>query len=295
MPNQDRKDLIEEAADIFVRLRENPEDPSILAERRAFLDRGDKEREVYANVIKAWAGTGRKPGPNKPLVMALIAVLTTSAYFGIEPLRILLFADFTTRYETLRVALASDDIVVMDAETALTDNTDGTSRQVRLLEGAALFDVTNDGRAFSVSAGDITIDVLGTIFEVTETGDLMTVSVSEGQVQVSAESMQWTLQAGERLTWSKGGGGDVDAVNTTDIALWRQDRFVADGLTFAQVADVIDRRLPGTVIIGSGNLANSRVAGTFDLDNPELALEALAATRGASIISAPVLGHLFLP
>lgn len=295
MPDQDRKALIAEAADIFVRLREDPKDPDLLAERDAFRQRGPAEREIYARVTRAWTGAGRKPWPNIALILACLGALAVAAYVFADPVRTLILADFSTRYDTREVALASGDSATLDAGTALTDETGGAQRHLTLLEGAALFDVSTDGRPFVVSVGDLDVEVLGTRFEVARTDDTVAVAVREGVVRVSTGKTGWTLTRGERLSRSDAGGTEIADIDPAAVAAWQHGRFVADGLTFAQVAEVIDRRLPGRIFIADAELARARVSGTIDLRDPDGALAALAAARGARILSAPALGRLVLP
>lgn len=247
-----------------------------------------------------WPGPGRAPAraaaPRRRLpVVGLAIALLASAILLAEPARLYLQADVTTRQQSRAIALASGDRAILDADTALADTTGGDRRQVTLLDGAALFEVARDGRSFVVSVGDLTVEVLGTTFETAMIHDTVTVSVREGRVRVVAGDRNWTLAAGDRLLWSKDGGGALDTIDPADVAIWQSGRFVADGLSFAQVADVIDRRLPGRVVVGGAGLAASRVSGTINLDDPELALAALAATRGARILSIPVLGKIILP
>ena len=221
--------------------------------------------------------------------------MLAAAYFGAEPARNLLFADVVTRLEARKTILASGDAATLDADTALADHTAGAERLITLFEGATLFDVAQNARPFEVSAGALTIEVLGATFEAARFDDMVVVSVSEGQVRVMTGNTRWTLEDGERLLWSAQGGGDVVDIDPAAVARWRQDRCVSDGLTFAQVADVIDRRLPGNVVVPNKALATSRVSGTSNLDNPTLALEALAATQCARVFSAQPLGYLILP
>ncbi|MEM9910607.1 MAG: FecR domain-containing protein [Pseudomonadota bacterium] len=294
MTDQNRKELIDEAADIFVRLREDPDNADILAERDAFLDRGTLEQDVYGHVIKAWSGAGRKPSANKPLVLTLFIGLIASAYLVADPLRTMLLADFNTQTEMREVNLASGDRATLDAGTSLADDSEGPDRRVALLKGTALFDVASDGRRFEVQVGDVTVEVLGTVFETAWIEELVVVSVSEGRVRASDGTQIWTLEAGESLFWNDQDGGDLVDVDPNALSLWRDDRLVADGLTFAQVADVIDRRLPGRVFIANNAVATSRVSGTLNLEDPQRALQALAATRGVRVITAPLIGHLIL-
>ncbi|MEM7215051.1 MAG: FecR domain-containing protein [Pseudomonadota bacterium] len=294
MSDTDRKKLIDEAADIFVRLSENPQDPEARALHSDFLSRGEDEREVYAYVEKAWAGSGKKPGSKKLPVIVFLFGIAISGYLFAGSARNIMLADFSTGFETQQVKLASGDIANLDADTAIADETEGKQRRVRLLEGAALFDVEKDGRGFVVDTDDVSIEVVGTTFEVSSVDNGVMVSVIEGAVQTRAGDRTWNLGEGEQFIWTTDRSGEVSQVDPSEIALWRQNRFAADGLTFAQVADVIDRRLAGNLIIPNAELAHSRVSGTINLEDPESALAALAAVRGARIVTVPLLGRIIL-
>ncbi|MEM9279995.1 MAG: FecR domain-containing protein [Pseudomonadota bacterium] len=294
LSDSDRKKLIDEAADIFVRLSENPQDMDAQALLDAFLARGKAEREVYAYVKKAWAGSGKKTRSKKLPVIVCLFGLAISWYLFAEPARNLMLADFSTRLETRKVELASGDVASLDADTAITDETDGKNRRVRILEGAVLFEVETDGREFAVDMDDVTIEVVGTTFEVSSLDNGVLVSVVEGAVQTKVGDRVWKLGEGDQFMWTTGKGGEVSQIDPSDIALWRQNRFAADGLTFSQVAAVIDRRLSGNIIIPNSALAQSRVSGTINLDDPQSALAALAAVRGARIVTVPLLGNIIL-
>lgn len=292
MADQDRA-LLTKAADIFIRLSENPTNEELLAERDAFINLGEAEHTAYESVSKAWQGAGRRPGTGKATMLAVFALLLGSAYLSFDPLRKLILADFATDLASDSVQLESGDLAFLDAATSIAEDSSVSGRQITLLEGAAVFDVASDGRRFEVVAGELNVEVLGTIFETSLLGDDVIVSVSEGVVGVSADGKFWKLEAGDQLLWShEGSDARVVRRDLEDIALWRRDRFVADGLTLAQLASVIDRRLPGTVYIPDSALSDAKVSGTIDLSTPVLALEAAAASRGARLTSLGPLGYV---
>lgn len=295
VPDADRKKLAGEAAEIFVRLNEDPNDKDALAERDLFLARGDAEREVYSFVKKAWAGSGRKPRSKRSLSVVWLAGLAVTGYLLAEPARNLLLADFSTSRTVKEIKLASGDIAVLDAETAIADKTDNKSRQVKILEGAALFDVASDGRDFVVEIGGASVEVVGTVFEASAIGDSVSVSVKEGVVRVKLDDKTWDLKQGHQWNWGGDNGGQIKQIDPDRVALWREDRLVADGLTFSQVAEVIDRRFSGRIMITDPDLARSKVSGTINLQTPESALRALAAVRGARVFTVPLVGYVVLP
>lgn len=294
MTKPDLEDRVREATRIFLRLRQNPDDASLLRARDAFLAEDDAEA-IYAEVEKAWSLTAP---PRRPITLSLLALLTimgASLYFAYAPLRVLVIADIRTDTSVLAATLDSGDRVVLDAASALSDNTSGVVRDVQLLEGAAYFDVTTREQAFVVQIGNLSVRVTGTAFETAFTDDTISIAVAEGQVEVSSAGQLWRLGPGDRLLWGPSRAATMQTLQPADIAAWRHTRLIIDGMTFAQVADVIDRRIPGRIFISNSALAQSRVFGGVDLSDPELAIRTLAEAQGARIYSALPLGLLVAP
>ncbi|MEO0427282.1 MAG: FecR domain-containing protein [Pseudomonadota bacterium] len=292
---QNEDEVLERAVQLFLRLRDRPDDHAILAERDAFLARGPAERAAYEKAQNAWRATShpRRGGPLK--LILLIAAAGAGAMLLAEPIRIATLADLSTSREPQGARLASGDAVTLDAGSALVDESGDGDRDVQLLRGAAYFDVAPDGRPFLVSVDDVEIEVLGTAFEVAVIEDEVAVTVGEGEVEVRTDGASRQLEAGDRLTRTDDGALSVTEVDLDDVATWRRGQFIVDGMTVAQVAAVIDRRLPGQIVILDSAFAEARVAGIFDLENPLNALRTLAAIHGATVYAAPPLMTVMFP
>lgn len=301
MPDNDAPDpddlrRTREAARIFRRLEEVPDDPDALAARDAFLNRGAAEQETYAQMSRALsaARTGMRRRSRKTatgLICALLAML----YIGYDPIRTRVLADHYTTDKVSTVQLDSGDMANLDASSALIDATDGAERRVTLMKGAAFFDVDQTGRRFIVQSQGLTVEAIGTAFEVADVGTAIQVTVSEGIVEVGAGSETWRLTAGDRLQWSDAGIARQDSVGLETIAAWRGGQFVMDGMSFAQAIAVIDRRLAGEIVITDSALASVRVSGGLDLTEPLQALRLLAASSDATVRAAPPLVTLVSP
>lgn len=287
MSDADRQDRVREATRIFLRLREDPENTALLAAREAFLARGPTEREVYEKLVRAWqAARERRPMRSGGLLLLLCAVLA-GLYVAADPLRIQFLADHVTDYRHEAVMLESGDAAVLDAGSALSDDTISGERRVALLRGAAFFEVDPSERRFVVEAGDVTAEVIGTSFEISRLRDAVLVTVAEGSLRVTTAGESWRLSAGERLRWNQGEGGTIEAIAPANVAAWRDGQLVTDGMSFGEVAEVLDRRLSGRILVLDGELSASTVSGGLDLTRPEAALQTLAEVRSARVISAP--------
>ena len=286
MKTPTEKQILEEAVRLFLQLEASPDNQAFLAERESFLARGEKERAAYRKAIAGWQATGIKPRSKKPIIAILAAVLGAAAFYSAEPLRIALLADISTGRQTSQGSLNSGDLVFLDAGSALVDNTEpgGQIRATQVLKGAAFFDVTRQDRPFRVTLGEITVEAIGTAFETSFQGDNLSVAVAEGIVRVTGPTQSWQLDAGDRFLWSDGAGAMLPEVEPSAVATWRQDQLVVQNIPVRQVADILDRRIAGDVVLLGSGFDGKTISGNFDLTDPIAALKVLAATQNATIV-----------
>lgn len=287
MENTPDRELVEEATDIFLRLRDAPDDASILQIKKAFLARGKAETEAWNRVARVWHS---KPKPkSRGTALTIAAALVSAglwAWASSNNVWSSIVADAYSGSASEIVHLSSGDIVHLDASSAIQQDITQDQRGVALLQGAAVFDVkTNPSSPFTVTIDEIMVEVLGTVFEVARYRDEVLVSVSEGRVSISSEQGTKTLDTGQRGVWRGGSLQSVEQVDPTMMASWREDRLIADGLTFQQAVSIIDNRMPGAIVIMGEPRA--RISGTFDLRKPMSALRGVSAIEEAKIVSLP--------
>ena len=80
-------------------------------------------------------------------------------------------------------------------------------------------------------------------------------------------------------------------MDTDQIAAWRNDALIVDGMTLRDAVAILDRRLPGSVTV-FGEIGDLRVTGGFDLSEPEAVLRVLAETAGARLTGLGPLGYI---
>lgn len=293
MGNDRREELMREAAEIFFKLRDDPDNAELLARRDAFMARGKEEQATYEHLLKTWKASGvmRAPKTLRTIILLCVGLLGATA-FTYDPIRIAILADLSTRGSPEQSTLTSGDVAFLDAETALVDETDGAGRAVRLLEGAAFFEVESGARPFTVEVGEVVVTVVGTEFETAFVDDTVLVNVAEGRVDVWLADQTWKLEAGDQFMWSNERGASISEQDAETVASWRDNRLVVDGLTFGQAAAIIERRLSGHVIIASSALRDTPVAGNIDLSEPLRALRLLADLIGGRVYHAPGIGRV---
>ncbi|MEM9045347.1 MAG: FecR domain-containing protein [Pseudomonadota bacterium] len=284
-PEQER--LLEEATDILLRLHQSPDDPSGYWAKTAFLKRGAEERAAYAMAERAWSATAPKKKPRRYVWLAAAAVVLL-ALINAPDLRLSWLADYRTTHEISEVVLPSGDRLTLGAEAALADTTDLTTRRLKLLRGEAFFEVQKDGRRFEVSAGDLSIRVLGTSFEVAQIGDAVQVAVTEGKVAVLSGGQRWDLAPGERLRYRSQNDVSRETVGLDRIATWRNGRLVADNMPLGEFAAKLNKHLPGRILVVGSRLSDARITGSYKLTNPLSALRSAVATTDARVIEMPL-------
>nr|WP_164082761.1 FecR domain-containing protein [Stenotrophomonas pavanii] len=187
------------------------------------------------------------------------------------------------------VQLDDGSTAVLDAGTALALAFDGPQRRVRLLRGQAWFQVAHEQRPFQVEAGGGLICDIGTAFSVSMQGAIITTEVSEGVVDVHpGDGNVQRLRAGQVRAFRDGHWlQPLQQAAPEAMAPWRRGEVAIDGLPAAQaIADLGRyRRAPVWVLGGQG--ARVRVSGLFHLQQPETAIDAVAAQAGLRVQRLP--------
>lgn len=189
---------------------------------------------------------------------------------------------------TRSVALDDGSMVTLGAATTLRITFEPGSRQARLDSGDAFFKVKPDAsRPFMVRSGDLTVEVLGTTFDVRNNGGVIRVAVSEGSVEVRhpmilADRETGFIQAeeliaGQQIAASKGSLGDVSNIDPTTIGAWRRSRLEYRRAPLSEVVADVNRysSVPISVNDPVDELGSLTVSGIFDAARPALILERL--------------------
>ncbi len=181
--------------------------------------------------------------------------------------------------EQRTIQLADGSRLLLNTDTAVSVDYQDNNRQITLHHGQAQFTVAGDKtRPFTVSAGELQMRALGTVFEVYRkaSGDI-DVAVQEHAVAASLPASGNVLQKppmhvqqGEQLCYAHG-NGTLNPPETTDselVGAWRQRRVIVKDRPLAE----IERYRPGRIFLGGANLNNLRVTGLFSLADPEASL-----------------------
>ncbi|RCL20787.1 sugar ABC transporter substrate-binding protein [Pseudomonas sp. AFG_SD02_1510_Pfu_092] len=230
------------------------------------------------------------------MAMAACLVLAIGVAAGWQPSYWLqdLQADYRSAGQIRQVTLADQSQVTLDAGSAIAVDFEHGERRVRLLHGAAFFQVTHTGEPFLVEAAGGAVRVLGTQFEVREQGDGAQVTVRSGRVAVSPATgaVVRELTANQQVAYRAGRAGETLSVDSDSRLAWRQGWLNYYQVPLAQVVEDLGRYYPGRILLLDGELGQRKVSGSFPLAEPLLALDSLGKVMGFS--RQTVLGRLTL-
>ncbi|OAS13139.1 sugar ABC transporter substrate-binding protein [Pseudomonas putida] len=258
----------------------------------------DEEQDALQRYLDAMARPPARGGWRRVAGLALAAclVLAVGVAGGWHPGYWLqdLQADYRSAGQIRQVTLADQSQVTLDAGSAIAVDFAQGERRVRLLHGAAFFEVTHTGEPFLVEAAGGEVRVLGTQFEVREQGEGAQVTVRSGRVGVSPAqgTVARELTANQQVTYRAGRVGDTLAVDSDNRLAWRQGWLNYYQVPLAQVIDDLGRYYPGRILLLDSDLGQRKVSGSFPVAEPLLALDSLGKVMGFS--RQTVLGRLTL-
>jgi len=153
---------------------------------------------------------------------------------------------------------------------------------VTLDEGQAVFDVAHDARRpFVIAAGDRTVRVVGTQFDVRRRDGRLSVTVARGAVEVrpadGAPGRAYRLHPGQRLDHQEGQAGvSVAAAEPQEVLGWRSGRLVYRGQPLADVVADLNQQFATPIRIDDAALAAAPVSGVLILDDQDAVIRRLS-------------------
>ncbi|WPO98697.1 FecR domain-containing protein [Pseudomonas sp. HR96] len=289
-------------------LNEHRLPPDEQRELRHWLASDPANATAYANARRLWQLTGtagvrlaaeqdaalqailqrgrRRRRLHRPALALAASVLLASglALFG-QPERWLdnLRADYhSASGQLLTVDLADGSQVLLDSDSAIAVRLSDQGRDIRLLRGAAFFQVRHNGQPFVVHAEGGDISVLGTRFEVRREPAGAQVTVEEGRVAVkpAADGEAQVLTAAQRLDYRQGHAGELQGVDSQQAFGWREGRVSLRRQSLAQALAVVQRYYPGRILLLDQQLGTRLVSGDFASNDPQAMLAAFQAVLG---------------
>lgn len=200
-------------------------------------------------------------------------------------------ASYTTAIgEHRTVALADGSTIELNAGTRLSVALDPRERRVVLDEGQAVFDVAADARRpFLIAAGDRTVRVVGTQFDVRRRDGRLSVTVARGVVEVrpagEAGGRAFRLRPGQRLDHVEGSPeARVIAAAPEEVLGWRSGRLVYRDRPLGEVVADLNEQFPTPIRLEDPSLAATPISGVLILDDQDAVIRRLALLVSVSAV-----------
>lgn len=300
---QDRS-LFREAADLAIRLQNDPSNQVSLDMVRAWVSRSPEHRAAWARVAAIHGMTGKiiseeRAAANRSPVLSrrnlvlggLVGVGAIATGLWVIP-RALLRARsnvMTATAEIRNYDLPDGSVITLGPDSALAVRFTDAQRQIDLLAGMAFFEVARDAvRPFSVISESLVATALGTAFDISNDAGIISISVDHGIVQARAPGHAIhagvRIEAEEWLTYdSSKGTASQGSREKYQIGAWRKGMLVAEKETVSALVAKISRWQRGTVVVADPYLGSRVVSGVFDLQDPLSALQSVVRPFGARV------------
>ncbi|EEA93413.1 FecR family protein [Pseudovibrio sp. JE062] len=303
--------IADEALNWFLKLQEDTSDEQ-RKQFSAWFNTSEQHQQEFARLEEIWGASAfrkavgelktvsahppaTKTHPQKTFrkltgVAAAFALMIGATQFS--DWWIYLQADYTTQSAEMRqISLPDGSSMLMNSETAVALDFEGSQRHVHILRGEAYFDVLHDAqRPFQVTGGFGEVTVLGTAFSVLASRTEDRVVLERGRVELTRANDAETareLKPGELSRISKIGIEESKKINPAEVLAWREGRLVLEDVPLSKAVEEIERYYSSSIFITSSALRDIRVSGYFKTDNLIEAIETLALATGADLYQLP--------
>ncbi|HEV7310079.1 FecR family protein [Ensifer sp.] len=297
------KRVREQAVDWLVRLKGAPDDDALKLACERWRMEDPAHAEMFARVQKAIGDVSllirREPefaqravkgtASRRKTVASLMAVVAVGAglFLALDGVTWMRADVVAGTGERPILTLDDGSTLQLNAQSAVAYEFTSQERRIVLLRGEVFVQVASDrDRPFVVEAGRGTTTALGTAFDVNLTDGGTSVTVLEHAVSVATvtQAPPRRVEVNEEISYSHDGRlGDIRPVDPLFAASWRHGRLVFEERTIASIVEEIGRYVPGKIVIADAAIGERRVSGSFDLADPERALQGLADAFGVQV------------
>ncbi|MEJ2411289.1 MAG: FecR domain-containing protein [Novosphingobium sp.] len=183
--------------------------------------------------------------------------------------------------ERKAIMLPDGSVATLDTDSELRVDYDSKARAIHLVKGQALFEVAHgEARPFRVYAKGQLITATGTTFNVRIEGAAVRVAMIEGTVKVREAPRpgapkagqpirELALTAGETLVIEPQQPLAVKPVDTRQAASWKGGLLVFNETPLREAVAEINRYTAKPITIADQKIAEYRVTGVFQSNDPE--------------------------
>lgn len=298
----------EQAAEWFARIQDGPLAPEQQAHFDAWLPENPLHRDEYEKLAALWRACDLLPRarlealcaedqvavlPRRRFVRQALAAGVMAAAVGLGwfgwQYHILNYHEQlqTGLGERRQVELPDGSHLEINGRTRLEVRFSAGQRDIRLEQGEVMFSVAHDSaRPFVVDAGNGTVTVTGTRFDVRRDPGQTRVAVEQGSVRVQGHRESLALL-------SAGLGSHIDEdgtvaaaykVDAASLTAWRSGKLVFNDASLAQVAEEVSRYREHPLSV-SPKAAKLRLSSTFRVDDTDALLRALPSILPVTVVA----------
>ena len=183
--------------------------------------------------------------------------------------------------ESRAVQLADGSHIDLNTDSHLSVRLEKDARRVTVHDGQALFDVAHDkARPFLITAGDETVRVVGTKFDVRRRDGQLTVTVLRGLVEVSTDGDDTPvrLRPGQMLEHVEGASGvTVSNVAAEDQVGWRSGRLIYRDQPLSRIVADMNHYFDRPLRLEGANTADLHFSGVLIVDGQDAMVRRLTS------------------
>lgn len=187
----------------------------------------------------------------------------------------------TAKGENRAVQLADGSHIDLNTDSHLSVRFDKDARRVTVHDGQALFDVAHDtARPFLITAGDETVRVVGTKFDVRRRDGQLTVTVLRGLVEVATDGQESPvrLRPGQMLEHVEGAASIVVRnVAAEDQVGWRSGRLVYRDQSLGRIVSDMNHYFDRPLRLEGENTASLKFSGVLIVDGQDAMVRRLTS------------------
>ncbi len=188
--------------------------------------------------------------------------------------------------EQRALQLEDGSVVHLNAHSHIELRFSADARDIRLIDGEALFEVHHESRPFHVFTRDTVIRDIGTRFNVYSRADSMKVAVIEGSVELTsahanaagkAAAAPVIVVADQRARIDNAGAVTIDTVpDISETTAWWQRRLVYRNEPLAHIVEEFNRYNRRRIRLEGQSVMERSYTGVFNADDPDSLAQVLA-------------------
>jgi len=293
LAHPEKKEAVENAGLLLKSLRFKEDAANEIQIQHRFADHLKKiESAEGAKIVRFNIGLLKKTGK----VAAVIGGVILLAYIFFLVKREPKDAVIATNYgEMKRVYLPDSTYIVLNAHSQIRYRKSRGTNQPReiWLDGEAFFDVKHlnkdtanvkPNERFLVHGSDVTVEVLGTSFDIRQRRGNTEVVLQSGRIKLSVKNEEIIMQPGEWVVYNSIEKRITRSVTVPEnYTAWKEKKLLLNNPTVEEIAKYLEDIYGKKIVFEDTKLRNKKIEGPILLDNLDDALFVISTVLNIKI------------